>query len=76
MKTKITVGIDNKPSEGLKGEWDSPEKDIRKAARDFLGSGIEYIGTGHCTKDRAFGILKEELGERIEQFSTGMVKEF
>ena len=56
--------------------WDSPEEKIRSAARDFADAGIEYIGTGHCTKDRAFGILKEELGDRIEQFRTGMVIEF
>ena len=56
--------------------WNSPESDIRKAANDFLEAGIEYIGTGHCTKNRAFGILKEELGGKIEQFKTGMVMVF
>lgn len=43
MKTKITVGIDNKPSEGLKGEWGSPEKDIREAARDFPVCNIRRL---------------------------------
>lgn len=33
-------------------------------------------GDCHCTKDRAFRILKEELGDKVEQFRTGMVKEF
>ncbi len=56
--------------------WNSAEKDIRSTARDFKDAGIEYIGTGHCTKDRAFRILKEELGDKVEQFRTGMVKEF
>jgi 7,8-dihydropterin-6-yl-methyl-4-(beta-D-ribofuranosyl)aminobenzene 5'-phosphate synthase len=28
--------------------------------------------TGHCTGDEAFTILKEELGEIIEQMYTGM----
>lgn len=56
--------------------WNSPEEDIRSAARDFMDSGIDYIGTGHCTKDRAFRILKEEMGDRIEQFRTGLVKDF
>ena len=32
------------------------------------------IMTGY--RSRPFVILKEELGDRIEQFSTGMVKEF
>ena len=55
--------------------WNSPESDIRKTARDFVKEDIKYIGTGHCTKDRAFGILKEELGDKIEQFKTGLVIE-
>lgn len=55
--------------------WNSSENDIRKAAEEFKEAGIGYIGTGHCTKDRAFKILKEELGDRIEQFRTGLVIE-
>ena len=35
MKTKITVGIDNKPSEGLKKEWG-------------LSLFIEYDGKTSC----------------------------
>lgn len=56
--------------------WDRPENYIREIARELSEAGIEYIGTGHCTKDRAYKILKEELGDRIEQFRTGMVMEF
>ncbi|MBO6165907.1 MAG: MBL fold metallo-hydrolase [Eubacterium sp.] len=55
--------------------WNSPESDIRKYAHVFRKEGIKYIGTGHCTKNRAFRILKEELGDMIEQFRTGMVVE-
>ena len=32
-----------------------------------------YIGTGHCTKNRAFGILEEELGNKIQQFRISLV---
>lgn len=52
--------------------WDRPESDIREAARAFKSSGVEYVATGHCTKNRAYNILKEELGDRIEQFRTGL----
>ena len=55
--------------------WDRPESDIREAARVFKQSGVQYVATGHCTKDRAFNILKEELGDNIEQFRTGLVIE-
>ena len=56
--------------------WNSPENDIRKAAHELMDAGIEYVGTGHCTKDRAFRILKEEMGDRIIQFRTGLVMAF
>jgi len=34
------------------------------------------VCTGHCTKDRAYGIMKEELGDILEQLSVGLVMEF
>ena len=37
---------------------------------------VRHIFTGHCTGDHAFSILKSELGERIEQFSSGFSYSF
>ena len=34
-------------------------------------TSIRHIFTGHCTGDHAFRFLKSELGDRIEQFSSG-----
>ena len=53
--------------------WNQSESNIRAVAREFVDNGIEYIATGHCTKDRAYRILKEELGNKIEQFRVGFV---
>jgi len=36
-------------------------------------SCIEKIYTGHCTGDRPYGILKDILKDRIEEFHTGQV---
>ncbi len=55
--------------------WNRSESDTRVVAREFMDNEIEYIATGHCTKDRAFKILKEEMGDKIEQFRTGLVIE-
>ena len=38
-------------------------------------TGIRKAITGHCTGDEAFKILKEELGDVLEQMYTGMVIE-
>ncbi len=53
-----------------------PEADVRALADRIKETGIEKIYTGHCTGQRAFNILKEELGDKAEQLKTGLVMEF
>ena len=45
--------------------------EIREVAGKIRDTGIEYVCTGHCTKDRAFVILKQELGDMVEQMQVG-----
>jgi 7,8-dihydropterin-6-yl-methyl-4-(beta-D-ribofuranosyl)aminobenzene 5'-phosphate synthase len=33
----------------------------------------QRIITGHCTGEHAFEILKQELGDKVEQMHSGMV---
>ncbi len=51
--------------------YNKPESEIREVAENIRATGIEYVCTGHCTKDRAFGILKEELGDMVDQMKVG-----
>lgn len=51
--------------------FNKSDAEIREAAAKIRKTGIEYVCTGHCTKDRAFGILKEELGDIVEQMRVG-----
>ena len=39
-------------------------------------TGIERIYTGHCSKERGYRILREELGDMAGQFYVGMELEF
>lgn len=39
-------------------------------------TGIEKLYTGHCTGKRAYDILKQELGDVVEQLRTGLTIEF
>ena len=50
--------------------------EIRAIAADIADTGIEYVCTGHCTGGRAYAILKEELGDRLERLSVGLVRDF
>lgn len=45
---------------------------VREVGRKLNDLGIEYVCTGHCTKERAYGILKEELGDKLEQMKVGL----
>jgi 7,8-dihydropterin-6-yl-methyl-4-(beta-D-ribofuranosyl)aminobenzene 5'-phosphate synthase len=51
--------------------FNKSEAEIREVAGKIRETGIEYVCTGHCTKDRAFHILKDELGDMIEQMKVG-----
>ena len=39
-------------------------------------TGIDLVLTGHCTKERAYGIMKEELGDRVAWMQVGLKMEF
>ena len=56
--------------------YKSSEEYIREFAKRTKETGIRKIVTGHCTGDEAFVILKEELGDIVEQMYTGMSIEF
>lgn len=53
----------------------TPEE-IRAFADEIRASGIEKVITGHCTGDEAYRILREELGETVEQMYSGMTISF
>ncbi|MEE3467499.1 MAG: MBL fold metallo-hydrolase [Eubacterium sp.] len=56
--------------------FNKKESMIRELAGKICDTGIEYVCTGHCTKNRAYEILKEELGDRVEQMCVGFQVEF
>lgn len=55
--------------------YKSGDVDVISLAQRIKDTGIEKIYTGHCTGDRAFGILKNELGEKAEELFAGKVIE-
>jgi 7,8-dihydropterin-6-yl-methyl-4-(beta-D-ribofuranosyl)aminobenzene 5'-phosphate synthase len=52
--------------------YKSSEAEVRALAERIRETGIRKIITGHCTGEEAFVILKEELGDVIQQMYTGM----
>lgn len=56
--------------------YNKKENEIRELAGRIKETGIKYVCTGHCTKDRAYEILKTELGDVIHQLHVGLEMEF
>lgn len=52
------------------------EREVRAFAARLREKGINEIYTGHCTGDKAYAILEEELGENVHRFCCGMCIEF
>ncbi|MGR5062967.1 MBL fold metallo-hydrolase [Photobacterium sp. DNB22_13_2] len=47
------------------------KKDIRLLGKQLLAYPIDKFFTGHCTGKKAFALLKEVLGEKLEHLPTG-----
>lgn len=56
--------------------FNKSEDEVREFAANIRETGVEYVCTGHCTGKRAYEVLKEELGERMNQFKVGFSMEF
>lgn len=56
--------------------YNKSEAEVRALAKKIKDTGIEYVCTGHCTKNKAYGILKEELDDILHQLHVNLVMEF
>lgn len=48
------------------------DDEVRALAGRLKSCGVERLVTGHCTGERAYEVLHEELGEGVEQMYSGM----
>lgn len=56
--------------------YNKPDAQVQALAERIRQTGIEYVCTGHCTKERAYQVLHRELGDRLHQLQVGLVMEF
>ncbi len=56
--------------------FNKTEEEVKAFAKKVEETNIEYICTGHCTKSKAFNILKEELGKKVHALEVGLVIKF
>lgn len=56
--------------------YNKSDYEIREVAAGIKKTGIKYVYTGHCTKNRAYKILQKELGDVLHQLYVGLDIEF
>lgn len=56
--------------------YNKSDAEVRALAARIRETGIERIYTGHCTGQRAFEVLREELGDMAQQLTVGLTMEF
>lgn len=56
--------------------FNKSEEEVKEVAYAIEKTGIEFVCTGHCTMDRAYGIMKDILGEKLTQLHAGLVMNF
>ena len=47
------------------------DDELFSLSREIEKTGVRHIFTGHCTGDHAFELLKDRLGDRVQQFYSG-----
>ena len=57
-------------------EANKSDDEVRDVAKNIQDTGIDFVCTGHCTKERAYGIMKEELGDKLLQLKVGLRMKF
>ena len=50
-----------------------PQEKVHTLASRIRETGVEKIYTGHCTGEKSFQVLKDDLGDTISQLKTGLV---
>lgn len=55
--------------------FETSNAEVEAFADRIIQTKIEKIYTGHCTGERAYKILKDKLGEKIEKLESGLVIE-
>lgn len=56
--------------------FNKSQEEVRSLAAQIRQTGIQTVYTGHCTGEKAFEILTEELGQMVRPLRTGLVMEF
>ena len=76
--TEAANAFPDRPSYAIVGGfhlYDTPPEEIRAFAGRLRDTGVKHIITGHCTGQKGFDILKEELGDLVRQTEVGLTLE-
>ncbi len=76
---EVRDALPGRPVQALVGGfhlYNKTDEQVRALARGIRETGIRRVCTGHCTGDRPFEVLQEELGDVVEHLRVGLVTDF
>ena len=56
--------------------FNKSEDIVRENAKRMRETNVEQVYTGHCTGKKSYQIIKDELGDMVQQLKVGLVMEF
>lgn len=56
--------------------YNKKAEEVRQVAKLIRDTGIEKVCTGHCTGDKSYRVLEEELGDMLVHLRSGLEMEF
>lgn len=73
---EVVAALPGKPLRAMVGGFHlfrTPKREVRLLAQRLSRMGAPELYTGHCTGDRAMGILSEALPGRVRRLKTGAI---
>lgn len=76
---EVREAFPDRPVYGIIGGFHLYNKkpaEVRAVARELQATGVSYVCTGHCTRERACDILEQELGDKLHRLRCGLTMTF
>lgn len=76
---EVREAFPDRPVYGIIGGFHLYNKkpaEVRAVARELEATGVSYVCTGHCTRERACDILEQELGDKLHRLRCGLTMTF
>lgn len=76
---EVKAAFPGQPVYGIIGGfhlYNKKSAEVRAVAEALRDTGVQYVCTGHCTRERAYSVMETVLGDRLHQLKCGLEMTF